>query len=234
MKFGIISAVIVLLNMSVFAIEPEPNWTNRYEEIKTIENGRFSAPQIGESITVIRRVGGEYSGQVAAITKETITVGSETFRVSQLTSESCDKIFSEIHAMRIARKRTLDERTEYADRKTAEQVARQVIESRQARERQLQQEAEQQRAAEQEKILEQKAKILQAQADKRSAIANRVVKIILYIFVAVLSVGLYFLPSIIAFKRGHPNAGAILVLNIFLGWTGLGWIGALVWSFTAG
>ncbi len=234
MKIGIISAAIIFLSMSVFAIESEPNWTNRYEEIKAIEISMFSAPKIGESITVIRRVGGEYSGQVVAITKETITVGSETFRASQLTSESCDKVFSEIYATRVARKRTLDERTEYADRKTAEQVALQVIESRLARERQLQQEAEQQREAEKERILEQKMTILQAQTEKKRAIVNRVGKIILGIIIVVLSVGLYFLPSIIAFKRGHPNAGAILVLNIFLGWTVLGWIGALVWSFTAG
>jgi len=234
MKLRIISTAIVLISLSIFAIEPEPNWTNRYEEIKAIENSRFSSPKIGDSITVIRRVGGEYSGQVEAITKETITIGRETFRVSQLTSETCDKIFSEIHAMRVARQRTLVERTEYADRKTAEIVARQAIESRQARERQLQQEAEQQREIEKERILEQKAKMLQAQAEKKRVIANRFGGVILCVFIVVLSIGLYFLPSIIAFKRGHPNAGAILVLNIFLGWTGLGWIGALVWAFTAG
>jgi hypothetical protein len=42
---------------------------------------------------------------------------------------------------------------------------------------------------------------------------------------------IYFLPAAIAFSRGHVNAGAILVLNLFLGWTALGWIVALVWSF---
>jgi len=43
---------------------------------------------------------------------------------------------------------------------------------------------------------------------------------------------IYFLPSIIAHRDGHKQAAAILVLNIFLGWTILGWIGALVWAFT--
>lgn len=42
----------------------------------------------------------------------------------------------------------------------------------------------------------------------------------------------YLLPGIIASGRGHLNAGAIWVLTIVLGWTGLGWIAALVWSFT--
>ena len=43
---------------------------------------------------------------------------------------------------------------------------------------------------------------------------------------------LYFLPAIIAALREHNNAGAILVLNLFLGWTVLGWVLALVWACT--
>lgn len=42
----------------------------------------------------------------------------------------------------------------------------------------------------------------------------------------------YFLPSIVAFWRGHHNRGAIFILNLFLGWSGLGWVVALIWSFT--
>jgi len=41
---------------------------------------------------------------------------------------------------------------------------------------------------------------------------------------------LYFLPAIIAFARGKRDAGAILVLNLFLGWTAIGWVIALVWA----
>ncbi len=43
-------------------------------------------------------------------------------------------------------------------------------------------------------------------------------------------IGLYFLPAIIAAARQTHNATAILLLNIFLGWTGIGWIVALVLS----
>jgi hypothetical protein len=46
-------------------------------------------------------------------------------------------------------------------------------------------------------------------------------------------IGLYFVPSIVAFSRNHHNAAGICVLNIFLGWTVIGWIGALIWSLTA-
>ena len=42
----------------------------------------------------------------------------------------------------------------------------------------------------------------------------------------------YFVPSIVALMRHHPSKGAIIALNILLGWTLLGWIGALVWSLT--
>lgn len=42
--------------------------------------------------------------------------------------------------------------------------------------------------------------------------------------------GLYFLPSIIAACRNHLNTGAIIVLNLLLGWTVIGWIVALIWS----
>ncbi len=40
----------------------------------------------------------------------------------------------------------------------------------------------------------------------------------------------YFLPAIVAFARSKRDAGAILVLNFFLGWTAVGWVIALVWA----
>lgn len=41
---------------------------------------------------------------------------------------------------------------------------------------------------------------------------------------------LYFLPAVIAFGRSKRDAGAIFVLNFFLGWTAIGWVIALVWA----
>lgn len=41
---------------------------------------------------------------------------------------------------------------------------------------------------------------------------------------------LYFLPAIVAMMRGHRNAGSVTILNLFLGWTFVGWVAALVWS----
>jgi uncharacterized membrane protein YqaE (UPF0057 family) len=40
----------------------------------------------------------------------------------------------------------------------------------------------------------------------------------------------YFLPNIVGHHKS--NATAIFVLNLFLGWTFLGWVLALVWACT--
>jgi NADH:ubiquinone oxidoreductase subunit 6 (subunit J) len=41
----------------------------------------------------------------------------------------------------------------------------------------------------------------------------------------------YFLPSLIGKQK--RNATAIFMLNLFLGWTLLGWVAALVWACTS-
>lgn len=43
----------------------------------------------------------------------------------------------------------------------------------------------------------------------------------------------YFMPALVASGRRHRQRVAILVLNLLLGWTVLGWVGALVWAFSA-
>ena len=45
-----------------------------------------------------------------------------------------------------------------------------------------------------------------------------------------VSFAIYFMPTIIAYVRDHHSVLAIFVANFFLGWTFLGWVGALVWS----
>lgn len=43
----------------------------------------------------------------------------------------------------------------------------------------------------------------------------------------------YFLPTIIAVLRRKSSAIGIFFLNLFLGWTFIGWIGALIWALTS-
>ena len=50
---------------------------------------------------------------------------------------------------------------------------------------------------------------------------------------SILAIGLYLLPSFVAASKKRKNGGAILALNLFLGWTLIGWVGALVWALTS-
>ena len=56
------------------------------------------------------------------------------------------------------------------------------------------------------------------------------VRIIIGIF---LMLTLFFIPTGVALIRRHNNFIPILLVNLLLGVTGLGWIIALIWSFTA-
>lgn len=51
-------------------------------------------------------------------------------------------------------------------------------------------------------------------------------------FVIAIAIILYFIPAIVAGQRGHANTGAIIALNLLLGWTFLGWVAAMVWACT--
>jgi hypothetical protein len=42
-----------------------------------------------------------------------------------------------------------------------------------------------------------------------------------------LGLALYFLPTVIAWYRDSPIAGSVTVVNLFLGWTFIGWVVSL-------
>jgi hypothetical protein len=44
---------------------------------------------------------------------------------------------------------------------------------------------------------------------------------------AIFALVLYFLPTIIALARKVTNQGSVVVINLFLGWTLIGWVVAL-------
>lgn len=48
---------------------------------------------------------------------------------------------------------------------------------------------------------------------------------------ALASIGVYFAPMIVAACRQHPNADSIAIVNLFLGWTFIGWVICLAWAF---
>jgi hypothetical protein len=47
-----------------------------------------------------------------------------------------------------------------------------------------------------------------------------------------IALPIYFIPAFVAGGRHHKNGLAIMMLNLFLGWTFIGWVIALVWACT--
>lgn len=54
-------------------------------------------------------------------------------------------------------------------------------------------------------------------------------KKILLLIILCVSLG-FLLPGVIASWRDHKNELGVWLVNILLGWTGLGWIIGLIWS----
>lgn len=55
---------------------------------------------------------------------------------------------------------------------------------------------------------------------------------VIVLAIVMLALAAYFLPSIVAAARKHRNTTAIFFLNLLLGWSLIGWIGALIWALT--
>ncbi|MGA2252266.1 superinfection immunity protein [Terracidiphilus sp.] len=50
------------------------------------------------------------------------------------------------------------------------------------------------------------------------------------IFLFILGAALCAIPSIIASRRKCADLSLIYLLSFFLGWTGIGWIAAMLWA----
>jgi hypothetical protein len=64
-------------------------------------------------------------------------------------------------------------------------------------------------------------------------IALGAVMVIFGVVLALVLLFVHFLPSYLAFQRNHPSRLAILLLNIFLGWTLIAWVILLIWALAA-
>jgi Superinfection immunity protein len=47
------------------------------------------------------------------------------------------------------------------------------------------------------------------------------------VFLVIIGIGAYSLPTIVAVARKVTNQGSVAVINFFLGWTLIGWVVAL-------
>ena len=59
------------------------------------------------------------------------------------------------------------------------------------------------------------------------SIIGMIIPIIIW---GILGLFIYFIPTFIANKKQHIQKTSILLLNIFLGWTFIGWVVALIWA----
>ena len=62
-----------------------------------------------------------------------------------------------------------------------------------------------------------------------NVIENAIVLAFVLLFVGLL-VAVYFAPTIIALRRKVPNAAPLIVVNVFFGWTLLGWVIAFAFA----
>ena len=53
--------------------------------------------------------------------------------------------------------------------------------------------------------------------------------LVLLVCVAIV-LAIYFIPTMIAGVRERINKGAIFCMNLFLGWSFIGWVVALIWA----
>jgi hypothetical protein len=73
--------------------------------------------------------------------------------------------------------------------------------------------------------------LLATVSENSDAAANAAAGFLLLILIVIATL-MSLLPGIIAQMRGHHNRGAIWIVTLLAGWTGVGWIIAMVWGFT--
>jgi len=55
---------------------------------------------------------------------------------------------------------------------------------------------------------------------------------VLIIIAVIIGIAIHFIPTFIASAKSHPSTGAIFAVNLLLGWTLVGWLGALIWALS--
>ena len=59
---------------------------------------------------------------------------------------------------------------------------------------------------------------------------TQVLIIIALLIASIIGLIIYFIPSMVAFKRNTASKWAIFLVNFFFGWTLLVWIVTLIWA----
>lgn len=68
-------------------------------------------------------------------------------------------------------------------------------------------------------------------ATQTSTLSSSLITIISIVIISIIFLAIYIIPTIVANIRKHSQKTQILILNIFLGWSFIGWVIALIWAF---
>ena len=117
---GIPLVLLLLLAaaLDTSAYESQPDWATRYSELRRAALNEFTPPKIGDRITVVRRIGGKYTGRVNALSPDRIVIGEERLESTQLTPQSARTVFAEEYARTTAMRRLKAEKASYESRNT--------------------------------------------------------------------------------------------------------------------
>lgn len=55
-------------------------------------------------------------------------------------------------------------------------------------------------------------------------------QMIIALLIGAFILTIYFIPTLAAISRNTKRIAGIIIVNLFLGWTLLGWFGALLWA----
>lgn len=55
---------------------------------------------------------------------------------------------------------------------------------------------------------------------------------VIALLLVLAAAAVYYIPTYVAADRDHPSLVEILLLNLLLGWTVVGWFGALWWAMS--
>ena len=62
---------------------------------------------------------------------------------------------------------------------------------------------------------------------------ENIISILMGLTIITVSIFIAFMPIIVAYSRKTKNKIPVLIINLFLGWTGIGWVIALAMAYTS-
>ncbi len=112
MKTVTFAACLVLLFVD-YAPAQEPNWSNRYQDIKRQLIADNPPPTVGTRVSILRAIGGGTTGTLQSITSTQVVISGVAYTPRQLAPTSRDELFPVVAAIRTASQLVLEEQAAY-------------------------------------------------------------------------------------------------------------------------